>query len=95
MRLGPTWTAAKLTTNMRVVKDSTVSSGPSASSIDHDRKSFYQKPNDECLSPPRADLTNRFVGPLISILAQVFSSLFNYWTNKLHSTLFALMDARK
>ena len=33
----------KLMTNKRVVKDFTVNSGPFASSINHDSKSFYQK----------------------------------------------------
>ena len=37
-----TWMAAKLTANTRVVNDAVVNSGPSASSINHDKRSFYE-----------------------------------------------------
>ena len=91
----PTWIAAKLTTNMRVVKDSIVNSGLSASSINHDRKSFYQKIDSKYRAHLRASSTNRLVGPLIPIFIQVFLSPLNYGTKKLSSTMIALVDVRK
>jgi hypothetical protein len=47
--------AATLTANIYVERDLTVNCGPSASSINHDRKSFYQK-TSECRSRPRISL---------------------------------------
>jgi hypothetical protein len=76
--------AAKPTTNTRVVKRSVVNSEPFPSSINHDRRSFYQKiAMSTSLSVTR--VTNRLIIPLRPVLVQVFLSLFDDWTKKLYT----------
>lgn len=84
--------AAMLTSNTRAVKSLAVNSGPSASSINHDRRSFCHV-NEHVLN--RTKVTNRLIIPSSSILIQVFLSLFDYRAKKFHTTYDALMDVCK
>ena len=91
---GPTWIDAKLTPSIRAVKDFTVNSGPSALSINHDRKSFYQETDGEPQYRLRKRSTNRLVDPVIPVLVERSLSLLDYWTKKLHSALVTLINVR-